>query len=185
MKSSFEVECRETDVHHACNHEHNRLEQFSNEVIGTENPRKLTLALLNCRSIRSEEKSREFEIFLREHNPDVVMGTESWLSADISDAEVFPQNYIVYRKDRNNKKGGGVFICVRDNITSYKEDWNSSGNCEAVWCRIVDKYQKHYLVGCFYDPPSDCHLHLSEFLSHCSGGKGTTAKLKNTCWRRF
>ena len=142
MKSSFEVNCHENNIPHACNHENNRLEQVLNDGIGTRNQSKLTLTLLNCRSIRSEEKSREFKIFLREHNPDVVMGTESWLSADISDAEVFPQNYVTYRKDRKDKTGGGVFICVRDNITSFKEDWNSSGNCEAIWCRVVDKYQK-------------------------------------------
>ena len=122
MKASFEVRCHENNDVHACNHQNNRLEQVLNDVVGTRKQRKLTLALINCRSIRSEEKSREFNIFLREHNPDVVLGTESWLSVDISDAEVFPQNYVTYRKDRNDQTEGGVFICVRDNITSYKED---------------------------------------------------------------
>ena len=126
---------------------------------------RLVLALLNCRSVRSEAKTREFKMFVKEHDPDVIMGTESWLSDDIGDAEVFPTNYVTYRKDRNDRTGGGVFICVRDNIISYKEDWNLGGNCEAIWCRIVDKHKKHFLLGCFYDPPSDCDMALSEFLS--------------------
>ena len=104
-------------------------------------------------------------MFVREHNPDIILGTESWLSDDISDAEVFPKNYVTYRKDRSDRIGGGVFICVRDSIVSYKEDWNSDGKCEAVWCRLVDKNQKTYLVGCFYDAPSDCLSSLSEFLT--------------------
>ena len=109
------------------------------------NQGKLAIALLNCRSIRSESKTRDFKMFVKEHDPDVIMGTESWLSADICDAEVFLTNYVTYRKDRIDRAGGGVFICVRDNIISYKEDWN--------------------LLGCFYDPPSDCDMLLSEFLS--------------------
>ena len=124
----------------------------------------LVLALLNCRSIRSEDKAREFRIFVREHNPDVIMGTESWLSPDVYDAEVFPPNYVTYRKDRIDRLGGGVFISVRDNLTSYKEDWNSDGNCEAIWCHVVDRSKKNYLLGCFYDPPDDCDLALSAFL---------------------
>ena len=125
----------------------------------------LSFALLNCRSIRSEAKARELKLFVREHDPDVLIGTESWLSNDINDAEIFPLNYVTYRKDRCDRTGGGVFISIRDNISSYKEDWNSEGDCEAIWCRITDEYKKHYIIGCFYDPPSDCELWLSELLS--------------------
>ena len=147
---------------YAC--DHNRPERDLHEI-GTRKQGELIIALLNCRSIRSEDKSREFSMFVREHNPDIILGTESWLSDDISDAEVFPKNYVTYRKDRSDRIGGGVFICVRDSIVSYKEDWNSDGKCEAVWCRLVDKNQKTYLVGCFYDAPSDCLSSLSEFLT--------------------
>ena len=125
----------------------------------------ITVSLMNCRSIRSETKIREFNMFVREHNPDVIMGTESWLTPDISDSEVFPRDYITYRKDRCGKIGGGVFISVRDNLTSYREDWNSVGESEAIWCRIVDKLNRHYLLGCFYDPPDDRDVSLSEFLA--------------------
>ena len=34
-----------------------------------------------------------------------------------------------------------------------------------MWCRIVDKHQKAYVLGCFYDPTSDCNLSLAEFLA--------------------
>ena len=127
--------------------------------------RDLSFVLLNCRSIRSENKAREFKLFVREHDPDVIMGTESWLTNDISDAEIFPHNYVTYRKDRCDRTGGGVFICIRESITSYREDWNNTDECEAIWCRIIDKGKKHYIIGCLYDPPSDCELRLSEFLS--------------------
>ena len=78
-----------------------------------------SFVLLNCMSIRSENKAREFKLFVREHDPDVIMGTESWLTKDISDAEIFPHNYVTYRKDSCDRTGGGVFICIRESITSY------------------------------------------------------------------
>ena len=63
-------------------------------IRSTNNHGILTIAILNCRSIRSETKVRDFKMFVREHSPDIIMGTESWLSNDISDAEVFPNGYV-------------------------------------------------------------------------------------------
>ena len=48
--------------------------------------------------------------------PAPVFGTESWLHSDIKDHEVFPDGYVVYRKDR--KTGRGVFVAVKDTIVS-------------------------------------------------------------------
>jgi hypothetical protein len=49
------------------------------------------------------------------YNPDVIIGTESWLREEISNAEVFRDDYIIFRRERN-PRGGGVFICVKDYI---------------------------------------------------------------------
>ena len=69
-------------------------------------------------------------MFVREHDPDVILGTEFWLSTDVSNAEIFPSNYVTYREDRVDRPGGGVFTSVRENIISYKEDWNCKGSCK-------------------------------------------------------
>jgi hypothetical protein len=55
------------------------------------------------------------------YNPDVVIGTESWLSEEINNAEVFRDDYITFRRDRCSR-GGGVFICVKNYI-----------NCSRLW----------------------------------------------------
>jgi hypothetical protein len=49
---------------------------------------------------------------------------ESWLREDISNAEVFRDDYTTLRRDRNTRVDG-VFICVKDYIA-----------CAEVW---VDK----------------------------------------------
>ena len=43
--------------------------------------------------------------------------TETWLSANILDGEILPNQYVIYRQDRASK-GGGVMIAVRNEICS-------------------------------------------------------------------
>jgi hypothetical protein len=42
----------------------------------------------------------------------IVIGTESWLNPTIRDAEVFPEGFKAYRRDRTDGKGGGVFLLI-------------------------------------------------------------------------
>ncbi|MES9882305.1 MAG: reverse transcriptase family protein [Sedimenticola sp.] len=61
-------------------------------------------------------KLPEFHSLLDTEQPDIVIGTESWLSPDILTSEVIPSNlgYNLYREDRKTSKSrsGGVFILV-------------------------------------------------------------------------
>jgi hypothetical protein len=58
----------------------------------------LVLLQVNCRSICN--KMLEFWNLIDTYNPDVVIGTESWLSEEISSAEIFRDDYITFRRDR-------------------------------------------------------------------------------------
>jgi hypothetical protein len=59
------------------------------------------------------------------HIPDIVIGTESWFSEEISNAEIFKADYTTYRRDRQTRDGG-VFICVKICIT-----------CATQWVDVV------------------------------------------------
>ena len=63
-------------------------------------------------------KIQEFHCLLDIEDPDIVIGTESWLNSDISSSEVFPNNYQSFRADRKakGKRGGGVFVLVKNNL---------------------------------------------------------------------
>ena len=52
----------------------------------------LVVLQVNCRSICS--KVLEFWNLIDTYNPDVVIGTESWLNEDVNNAEVFRGDYI-------------------------------------------------------------------------------------------
>lgn len=54
-------------------------------------------------------KSLEFWNLIDTYNPDVIIGTESWLREEISNVEVFRDEYTTCRRDTNTR-GGGVFV---------------------------------------------------------------------------
>jgi hypothetical protein len=74
----------------------------------------LVLLQLNCRSIYN--KALEFWNIVHTYNPDIIIGTESWLREEIGNTEIFRTDIMTFRKDRH-ARGGGVFICVKNNIT--------------------------------------------------------------------
>ena len=78
---------------------------------------------------------------------DWIVGTESWLSPDISDNEAFTpditEKFEAFRNDRRGKfdksEGGGVFILVSKKFRSWiAEDLYKkySDKAEMLWCRI-------------------------------------------------
>jgi hypothetical protein len=70
---------------------------------------------VNCRSVYN--KAVELWNLVDTYNPDVVIGTESWLKEDINNAEIFRADFTTFRKDRSTR-GGGVFTCIKNTIDS-------------------------------------------------------------------
>ena len=62
------------------------------------------------------------------------MGQGSKLDNSYTDSEVFPDGYLVKRKDRN-ARGGGVFIAYRDNLV-VNEVKGSGKNCQLVVLKV-------------------------------------------------
>ena len=114
---------------------------------------------VNCQSISN--KREEFEQLLDSTKADVIFGTESWLRKDIKDHEVFPDGYTVYRKDRKNSIGGGVFIAVKDYlISSHMADYDA--DCEILWVKINIASCRSLYLASYYRP----NAHDEESLKH-------------------
>ncbi len=58
---------------------------------------------MNCRSITG--KVPNLETVLETEDPDVIVGTESWLKSSVASGELFPSEYNVFRRDRQEKQG--------------------------------------------------------------------------------
>ena len=74
------------------------------QTLRTDNLLNRKLIIINCQSLFSKKDS--FSHFVSEHNPDFIIGSESWLSNSILNNEVFPPDYTIFRKDRDSGYGG-------------------------------------------------------------------------------
>jgi hypothetical protein len=68
----------------------------------------LVLHQVNRKSICN--KAFEFWNVIDTYNPDVVIGTGSWLSEEISSAEIFMVDYITFRRDRCSRGVKFLFV---------------------------------------------------------------------------
>ena len=57
----------------------------------------LKTIVINCQSLKS--KQAILGCFVDTHNPDIIFGTESWLSPSISSSEVYTHGFCIYRQD--------------------------------------------------------------------------------------
>ncbi len=52
-------------------------------------------------------KKNELNIMVDDINPHIIGITESWANDDITDAELGLEGYVMFRKDRLGRRGGG------------------------------------------------------------------------------
>ena len=143
--------------------------QYRRNGMKTQPP--LRILTLNCQSIVN--KRADLAEFLDRTNPYIIIATESWLTPNHYTSEFFPPSYHVHRKDRTDKRGGGVLIAVRNTITST-HDTTLDVDAEVLWCSIKLQNQKSMAIGAFYRPPNtgaevldQLQISLSKFADNC------------------
>ena len=82
--------------------------------------------------------------------------TETWLNSNISDREILPIGYDIYRTDRSlGRSGGGVLIAIKQDtfINCNQISSVSMKNLEAVAIECTLPNLTKWLVVCCYRPP--------------------------------
>ena len=88
------------------------------------------------------------KLLVNDENPAIILICETWLN----DSHEFKlENFKVYRRDRIDGNGGGVLICVRDDIPSEGVDIHTVQEICFIRIKINSKIIK---VGTAYRPPS-------------------------------
>ena len=106
---------------------------MTHKIVG----KSLVVMQVNCRNIYN--MSLDFWNLIDTCDPDVVIGTESWLREEISNAEIFRSDYTTFRRDRH-ARGRGVFICVKNYI--------ACAECREPQAeRLVPVYHKTNVLG--------------------------------------
>jgi hypothetical protein len=64
---------------------------------------------INFQSIKSNQGL--VRNLIESTKPAIVIGTETWIDPTVTDNQIFPPSYKLYRKD-SNMQGGGVLIAI-------------------------------------------------------------------------
>jgi hypothetical protein len=85
---------------------------------------------------------------------DILSFTESWLKPNINDETLKLPGYKFppFRRDRQNKTGGGVIVYVKEHINCIVRPDLQMDNIECLWIEINFKNKK-YVYGTFFIPP--------------------------------
>ena len=88
-------------------------------------------------------------------DPHVIGITESWANEDIVDAELALTGYVMFRKDRRERRGGGVIFYIKESIQAYEITLKSEADSvEAIWCNIVTRNSTTTTIGVVYRSPN-------------------------------
>ena len=108
---------------------------------------------LDARSILKNRKN-ELDIMVEEIKPHIIGITESWANNDITDAELGLEGYVMFRKDRMGRRGGGVLLYIKVTIPAYEVQLQEEADCnEAIWCKLVTGYTT-VTIGVVYRCPN-------------------------------
>ena len=111
-------------------------------------PRNIKILNINCQSVSA--KKDKFLTVIEDENPDIVVGTESWLTPNHYSGEIFPQQYQVFRKDRKSDAHGGVFIATKLDLVALLHEDLSHPNSELLWVQLQCHGGGRTIIGAFY-----------------------------------
>ena len=124
-------------------------------------PIKNDISILNANFQSLWKKRVELSNLASDTKSDIIVGTETWLKADIKNSELLLDEYDIYRRDRkgieiNDKegrdpRGGGVLIAVKKSLTC--ELISTSQTSETISVKIKLKGQKKLIICAVYRPP--------------------------------
>ena len=99
--------------------------------------------IVNFQSLRS--KKAEFWNILDTAEPDIIIGTETWLKPEIHRSELFPPTYNVFRKDRKDGYGG---VLVATKTTLIANEIKVESLAESVTVSIKTTKPTEPLIIC-------------------------------------
>lgn len=86
-------------------------------------------------------------------NAHLIFGTETWLSDEINDGQLLlSRNYVIYRKDRTERRGGGVLLAVHKSIVSKLV--SVPCDLEIIFVNLHLSTFTQVIVGVCYRPPN-------------------------------
>ncbi|VDN37415.1 unnamed protein product [Dibothriocephalus latus] len=76
------------------------------------------------------------------------------MKTEIADSEISIPAYQPFRKDRQNRQGGGVAVYVRTGISVVEREHTQALECESVWLKIKKANSHNLEFLAIYLPPN-------------------------------
>ena len=111
---------------------------------------KLGIVAINFQSVCAKKK--EIWCLIDAAKPDVVIGSETWIRPDISDSEIFPPGYHVYRINRADGQGF-VLLGISTNLNSNKIEIETEG--EFMAAKVLSSKPSIIFAIAYRPPRSD------------------------------
>ena len=108
---------------------------------------------------------------INQQNADVIMVTETWLTIAIPDEALHFHGFIIFRKDRPTRRGGGVVIYIRESIPYKIRVDLCNLDYECLWITTIrpkwlPRKISKLALACVYLPPS-MNIEAVESLYEC------------------
>ena len=121
-------------------------------IQGNTSKSEIKCVCLNARCIIN--KKTELNIMVDDIKPHIIGITESWANNDITNAELGLEGYVMFRKDRIGRRGGGVLLYIKDTIPAYEVQLQEEADCnDAIWCNLVTGHTT-VIIGVVYRCPN-------------------------------
>lgn len=90
---------------------------------------------------------------------DVIVITETWLQDNVRNSELFTDDYVVFRYNRNlnetaKKRAGGILVAVKNNLYVTEVEVESCDiNCEVMCVKVLlNNHDYFYIFGVYVVP---------------------------------
>ena len=97
---------------------------------------------------------------LAHHKPSIFFINETWLNSTVEDNELNSDNYVFFRKDRSNGKGGGVLVYIRNCIPCIRRYDLESNDLSFNEIMVIDitLFNSKFIFLLAYRPPNATHV---------------------------
>ena len=159
--------CGDIHPHPGPVHPSTRLNTNTNST----NPSALHCYYRNVRSIRSNTKLNELKDVVYSNKFDIVAISETWLTSDVTDSELLPWGYDIFRYDRkissnsgDSTCGGGVLLATHCELGCKPVNLSVNNNLEISAIEFNTGNIGKVLVAVIYRPPNAKATWIHEFV---------------------
>ena len=132
----------------------------------------LNCLVSNARSIKSWHKTMDrfvcnlsrFQELVYAEDSDIIFVSETWLTSDVFNIEILPEDYFIVRNDRDTH-GGGVLLAIKANSFKSAREIVIETDIEACFAEVTTCCNINICLCCCYRPPNSDSTWLDKFNS--------------------